>query len=303
MFKKARVLSRDTASRHKLYCNFPEQGQLTQAWMSICKCGGLGPWVRAKCGWRIVEFSVAFQTWILNYFVNGSRGWMMKCNVLTNFVAIFRKVITGAAQMDFFTTAAIVVVLQDFTGHFTPLALEFGVSHLIVTVTSSLSLSRIANYFDHRKCPRVLAGHVSFHIGSICGEILTLASDEMATQVDLFSVLILGSLVESEDFIGQLGVSQFQLRIWLGHEVTYFIILESWVLSDLVPWMLLVRVTRLHVPGQMMGEFGHVTTLTAHESATNVYRASPSVIFVKIEDALSCILVFLLELAERDDLE
>ena len=59
----------------------------------------------------------------------------------------------------------------------------------------------------------------------------------------------------------------------------------------------------LYVFGYFPGVFTHVTTLTAHESATNVYRASPSVIFVKIEDALSCILVFLLKLAERDALE
>ena len=95
----------------------------------------------------------------------------------------------------------------------------------------------------------MFAGHVRFHTSSICGEILTLASDKMATQVDLFSVIILGSFVESEDFFSQTWVSLFQLRIWLGHEVVGFEILESWVLSDLVPWMLLVRVTRLHVPG------------------------------------------------------
>ena len=247
--------------------------------------------------------SIEFNTRVLDYFVRGSRGWMMKCNVPTKVVAFFRKVITGAAQMDFSTASVIVVVLQDFVSHFAPLALQVGVSHLIVFVVSFLSFSRIANYFDHGKCPRVFAGHVRFHTSSICGEILTLASDEIATQVNFSFLLILGSRVESEDFFGQLEVSLFQFRIWLGHEVVGFEILESWVLSDLVPWMLLVRVTRLHVPGQMMGEFGHVTTLTAHESATNVYRASPSVIFVKIEDALSCILVFLLELAERDDLE
>ena len=125
----------------------------------------------------------------------------------------------------------------------------------------------------------------------------------MATQVDLSFVLILGSLEECENFFGKLGVGPFQFRIWLGHEVVGFEILESWVLSDLVPWMLLVRVTSLHVLGQIIGEFTHVTTLTAHEAATNVYKASPSAIAVKIEDTLSCILVFLLELAERDALE
>ena len=71
----------------------------------------------------------------------------------------------------------------------------------------------------------------------------------MATQVDLLFLLILGSRVQSEGFFSQAWVSPFPLRIWLGHEVISFTILESWVLSDLVPWMLLVRVTRLHVPG------------------------------------------------------
>ena len=59
---------------------------------------------------------------------------------------------------------------------------------------------------------------------------------------------------------------------------------------------------RVWVAGQIFGHFTHVTTLTAHEAATNVYKAFPSVTPVKIEDALSCILVFLLELAERGDL-
>ena len=68
--------------------------------------------------------------------------------------------------MDFLTTTVIVVILQDLIGHFAPLALEFGVSHLLVFVVSSLSFSRIANYFDHRKCPRVLSGHVTFHFAS-----------------------------------------------------------------------------------------------------------------------------------------
>ena len=205
--------------------------------------------------------------------------------------------------MDFSTEIIFIVVLQDFMGHFAPLALEFGVSHLIVFVESSLSFSRIPNYFDHRKCSRVLAGHVSFHSSRMCREILALASEEMATQVDLLFALILWSRVESEDFFGQLGVSLFQFRICLGHEVVGFDIAESWVLSDLVPWMLLLRVTRLHVPGQMLGAFGHETTLTAHQTATNVYKAILPLILVKIEDALSCVLVFLLELAERDDLE
>ena len=109
--------------------------------------------------------------------------------------------------MDFFTVISFIVVRQYFVGHFAPLALEFGVSHLLVFVESFLSFSRIANYFDHRKCPRVLAGHVSFHISSTDGEILALASDEMATQVDLLFVLILGSLEESDYLFGQLGVS------------------------------------------------------------------------------------------------
>ena len=205
--------------------------------------------------------------------------------------------------MDFSTEIVMVVVLQDLIGHFAPLALEFGVSHLIVTVASSLSFSRIANYFDHRKCPRVLAGHVSFHIGSICGEILTLASGEMATQVDILFLLILWSRVESEDFFGQAWVSLFQFRIWLGHEVVGFEILESWVLSDLVPWMLRVWMVALDVFDYLPGVFTHVTTFTTHEAATNVYKTFPSVISVIIEDASSCILVFLLELAERDGLE
>ena len=194
----------------------------------------------------------------------------MKCNVLTNFVAIFRKVITGAAQMDFFTTAAIVVV---------------------------------ANYFDDGKCPRVLAGHVNFHFATVGGEIITLASVEMATQVDFLFLLILGSSVESEDFSSQAWVSPFQLRIWLGHKVTYFTILKSWVVSNLVSWMLFGRVTRLHVAVQMLGAFGHEATLTADEAATNVYITILSLISVTIEDTLSSSSVFLLELAERDDVE
>ena len=198
----------------------------------------------------------------------------MKCNVPTNVVAIFRKVVTGAAQMDFSTTISIVVVLQDFIGLFAPLALHFGVSHLLVCVVSFLSFSRIANYFDHRKCPRVLAGHATFHFASTDGEIITLASDEMATQVDFLFLLILGSLEDSEDFFGQLWVTLFQFRMWLGHELISFTIFESWVLSDLVPWMLLVRMVELDVFGQIIGVFSHVTTLTAHEAATNVLALS-----------------------------
>ena len=173
--------------------------------------------------------------------------------------------------MDFSTTILIVVVLQDLIGHFAPLALQFGVSHLFVFVTSFLSFSRIANYFDHGKCPRVLAGHVRFHISSVGGEIITLASVEMATQVDLFFGLISGLFVEREDFFRQAWVSPFQFRICLDHEVVGLEILESWVLSDLVPWMLLLRVTGLHVLEEICGAFAHETTLTADEASTNVY--------------------------------
>ena len=60
------------------------------------------------------EFSVAFQTWILNYFVNGSRGWMMTCNVPTNVHASFSKVITRATQMDF--SRAIGLVTAELLG-------------------------------------------------------------------------------------------------------------------------------------------------------------------------------------------
>ena len=148
-----------------------------------------------------------------------------------------------------FARIVMVVILQYFIGHFAPLALQVGISHWFVFVVSFLSFSRIANYSDHGKCHRVVAGHVRFHISSIGGEIITLASDEMATQVDLLFFLILRSFVESKDFVGQLGVSLFQLRICLGHEVIGLAILESWVLGDLVPWMLLLRVKRLHVPG------------------------------------------------------
>ena len=125
----------------------------------------------------------------------------------------------------------------------------------------------------------------------------------MATQVDLLFLLILGSLVESEDFFSQLGVSLFQFMVRLGHEVIGFTIFESWVLSDLVPWMLLGRVTRLHVPGQMERAFGHEATLTADEATSNVHRAIQPLIPVKIKDTLSSILVFLLELVEFYDLQ
>ena len=57
------------------------------------------------------------------------------------------------------------------------------------------------------------------------------------------------------------------------------------------------------MPEQICGAFAHETTFTTHEAATNVYKASLSFISVKIEDALRGILVFLLELAERDALE
>ena len=90
---------------------------------------------------------------------------------------------------------------------------------------------------------------VTFHFASTDEEILTLASVKMATQVDFLFELILGSLEGSEDFFSQAWVSPFQFGIWLGHEVVGFGILESWVLSDLVPSMLLLRVTGLHVPG------------------------------------------------------
>ena len=74
-------------------------------------------------------------------------------------------------------------------------------------------------------------------------------------------------------------------------------------MSNLVPWMLLVRVTRLHVPEHICGAFAHETTLTAHEAATSAYITILSLISVKIQDTLSSFLVFLLELAERDALE
>ena len=83
--------------------------------------------------------SVELKTWVLNYFVNGSRGWVMACNMVTNVVTIVRKVIARAAQMDFSTEIAILVALQDFIGHVASLPLEFGVSHLLVFVESSLS--------------------------------------------------------------------------------------------------------------------------------------------------------------------
>ena len=91
--------------------------------------------------------SVEFKTWVLDYFVNASRGWMITCNMLTNVVTILRKVTARAAQMDFSTTIVTIVVLQDLIGHFAPLALEFGVKYLFVFVVSFHSFLRIANYF------------------------------------------------------------------------------------------------------------------------------------------------------------
>ena len=46
---------------------------------------------------------------------------MMTCNVPPNVPANVRKVITGAAQMDFSREIVVVVVLQDFIGHFAPI--------------------------------------------------------------------------------------------------------------------------------------------------------------------------------------
>ena len=62
--------------------------------------------------------------------------------------------------MHFSTDFIFIVVLRDLIGHFAPLALEFGVSHLFVFVVSFLFYPRIANYFDDGKCPRVHAGHM-----------------------------------------------------------------------------------------------------------------------------------------------
>ena len=62
--------------------------------------------------------------------------------------------------MDFSMAIIFIVALQDFIGHVASLPLQFSVSHLLVFVVSSHSFSRIPNYFDHGKCPRVLAGHV-----------------------------------------------------------------------------------------------------------------------------------------------
>ena len=94
---------------------------------------------------------------------------MVTCNMPSNVPTIFRKVITGAAQMDFSTTILIVVVLQDLVGHVVSLHLQFGMSHLFVFVVSFLFFPRIANYFDDGKCPRVFAGHVRFHVASTDG--------------------------------------------------------------------------------------------------------------------------------------
>ena len=87
--------------------------------------------------------------------------------MVTNVVTIVRKVIARAAQMDFSLAIIMVVALQYSIGHVVPLALHFGVSHLFVFVVSFSFYSRIANYFDDRKYPRVLAGHVTFHFASI----------------------------------------------------------------------------------------------------------------------------------------
>ena len=54
-------------------------------------------------------------------------------------------------------------------------------------------------------------------------------------------------VVVLQDFFAQTWVSPFRFRTWLGHEFVNFDILESWLLSDLVPWMLLLWVTGLHV--------------------------------------------------------
>ena len=85
--------------------------------------------------------------------------------------------------MDFLTTILTVVVCQDLIGHFASLALQVGVSHLFVFVASFSACPGIANYFDHRKYSRLMSAHVRSHVASTSGEILTLASEEMATQV------------------------------------------------------------------------------------------------------------------------
>ena len=77
--------------------------------------------------------------------------------------------------MDFFTTIVIVIALQDSVGHVAPLTLQFGVSHQLKFVVILLACPRVANYFDDRKYSRVLAGHVTFHSGTIGVEELTLA--------------------------------------------------------------------------------------------------------------------------------
>ena len=71
---------------------------------------------------------------------------MMTCNMVTNMASIFRKVITSAAQMDFSMELIFIVVLQDFIGHFAPLALEFGVSHNRRGNSVALKM-RVFNYF------------------------------------------------------------------------------------------------------------------------------------------------------------
>ena len=85
---------------------------------------------------------------------------MKRRNMTKNSFASEGEVITSAAQMDFPPAIVMVVVFQDFIGDVAPLALQFGIRHLLVFVVSSFSFSRIVNYFDDGKCPRVVAGHV-----------------------------------------------------------------------------------------------------------------------------------------------
>ena len=65
---------------------------------------------------------------------------MTACDMVVNLATIVRKVITGAARMDFCTAVVIVVVLQEFIGDVAFLPLHFGIRHLLVTVMSSLPL-------------------------------------------------------------------------------------------------------------------------------------------------------------------
>ena len=89
-------------------------------------------------------------------------------------------------------------------------------------------------------------------------------------------------IVILQDFIGHFA--PFALEFGVSHP---FVFVTSYLSCD----------------GQISRVLAHVTTLTAHEVATNVYKGSSSFISVKIEDTLSSFLVFLLELAERDALE